>query len=439
MSSDSEAIKVVGLSKCYTLYDQPSDRLKQFVLPRMQRLVGRQPLAYYREFWALQNVSMSIGRGETVGIVGRNGAGKSTLLQVICGTLTPTAGDVHVSGRVAALLELGSGFNPDFTGIENVKTYAAVLGLAPADVEARLDDILAFADIGAFVHQPVKTFSSGMMVRLAFAVASAVDPDILIVDEALSVGDLAFQNKCLRRIETFIESGGTTLFVSHSPAQVAAFCDRAYWIHEGKVFETGDAKSVVNSYVNYMRDGYARQAEGDTAAKLAAASPEWTVIGSAHDVDARVGHAITAFSLTSAQTGEPLTALFDLPTRVRLRLQLRTSGVARPLVGVGLFGALNLPIVHFNSMAVGVDLQPLTSGIHEVAIEFQLPLIADGEYVLHLGLDDGEPGASTMLCHVRAALTLLVACRKRARFRQYGVVPVDESTVSVDLKSAANA
>ena len=205
MSSDSEAIKVVGLSKCYTLYDQPSDRLKQFVLPRMQRLVGRQPLAYYREFWALQNVSMSIGRGETVGIVGRNGAGKSTLLQVICGTLTPTAGDVHVSGRVAALLELGSGFNPDFTGIENVKTYAAVLGLAPADVEARLDDILAFADIGAFVHQPVKTFSSGMMVRLAFAVASAVDPDILIVDEALSVGDLAFQNKCLRRIETFIE------------------------------------------------------------------------------------------------------------------------------------------------------------------------------------------------------------------------------------------
>jgi lipopolysaccharide transport system ATP-binding protein len=207
MSSKEAAIEVTGLSKCYTLYDQPSDRLKQFILPRLQRIAGRRVQAYYREFWALRDVSMTIGRGETVGIVGRNGAGKSTLLQVICGTLTPTAGEVRVTGRVAALLELGSGFNPEFTGLENVRTYAAVLGLTPREVDARLDEILAFADIGAFVHQPVKTYSSGMMVRLAFAVASAVDPDILIVDEALSVGDLAFQNKCLRRIESFIEAG----------------------------------------------------------------------------------------------------------------------------------------------------------------------------------------------------------------------------------------
>jgi lipopolysaccharide transport system ATP-binding protein len=439
MSCETTAIEVSCLSKCYTLYDQPSDRLKQFVLPRLQTLMGRPARAYYREFWALRDVKMTIGRGETVGIVGRNGAGKSTLLQVICGTLTPTAGSVRVTGRVAALLELGAGFNPEFTGIENVKTYAAVLGLAPSDVEARLDEILAFADIGAFVHQPVKTYSSGMMVRLAFAVASAVDPDILIVDEALSVGDLAFQNKCLRRIAAFIESGGTTLFVSHSPAQVAAFCNRAYWLHEGKVRETGDAKSVVNSYVNFMRDGYARPPDAVAEAKPGAASPEWIAIGPAHDVDARTGHAITAFSLTSAKTDEPLTALFDLPTRVRLRLRVRTSGVAKPLVGVGLFGALNLPIVHFNSMAVGVDMPLLDSGAHELAIEFQLPVIADGEYVLHLGLDDGEPGASMMLCHVRAALTLLVACRKRARHRQYGAVPVDDSTVSISVSSTAHA
>lgn len=439
MSCETTAIEVSGLSKCYTLYDQPSDRLKQFVLPRLQTLMGRPARAYYREFWALRDVKMTIGRGETVGIVGRNGAGKSTLLQVICGTLTPTAGNVRVTGRVAALLELGAGFNPEFTGIENVKTYAAVLGLAPSDVEARLDEILAFADIGAFVHQPVKTYSSGMMVRLAFAVASAVDPDILIVDEALSVGDLAFQNKCLRRIAAFIESGGTTLFVSHSPAQVAAFCNRAYWLHEGKVRETGDAKSVVNSYVNFMRDGYARPPDAVAEAKPGAASPEWIAIGPAHDVDARTGHAITAFSLTSAKTDEPLTALFDLPSRVRLRLRVRTIGVVKPLVGVGLFGALNLPIVHFNSRAVGVDVPPLESGPHELAIEFELPVIADGEYVLHLGLDDGEPGASLMLCHVRAALTLLVACRKRTHHRQYGVVPVDESTVSINLGSAAHA
>ena len=440
MSSDSSAIEVVGLSKCYTLYDQPADRLRQFVLPRLQRMAGAGVRAYYREFWALRDVSMTIRHGETVGIIGRNGAGKSTLLQLICGTLTPTAGDIRVSGRVAALLELGSGFNPEFTGLENVKTYAAVLGLTPADVDSRLDDILAFADIGDFVHQPVKTYSSGMLVRLAFAVASSVNPDVLIVDEALSVGDLAFQNKCLRRIEQFIASGGTTLFVSHSPAQVAAFCSRAYWLHEGRVRESGDAKSVVNSYVNFMRDGYDRSVDEPPAAQASVPSHEWVVVGSAQDVDARDGHAIEAFSLTDAATGAPVTALFGLPQRLRLRLRVATTGVARPLVGVGLFGALNLPIVHFNSAAVGADLPPLPAGnAHELSAEFDLPMIADGEYVLHLGLDDGEPGASTMLCHVRAALTLLVACRKRARFRQYGVVPVDESTVRIGVVEPGGA
>jgi hypothetical protein len=210
-------------------------------------------------------------------------------------------------------------------------------------------------------------------------------------------------------------------------------------LHDGRVREAGDAKGVVNSYVNFMRDGYARPPEVAAEAEPAAPLPAWTLVGPQHDVDARSGHAITAFSFTSAQTGAPLTALFQLPERVRLRLRIQTTGIRRPLLGVGLFGALNLPIVHFNSMAVGVDLQPLGLGTHELAIEFQLPLVADGEYVLHLGLDDGEPGASTMLCHVRAALTLLVACRKRARHRQYGVVPVDESTVSIGLDSTAHA
>ncbi|MDZ4098100.1 MAG: ABC transporter ATP-binding protein, partial [Methylophilaceae bacterium] len=190
------AIKVENLSKCYQIYDNPRDRLKQFVAPRLQRLTWQTPKQYFREFWALKDVSFEVKKGETVGIIGRNGSGKSTLLQMICGTLNPTSGSIQTSGRSAALLELGSGFNPEFTGRENVYMNAAVLGLTQDEIDKRYDDIVAFADIGEFINQPVKTYSSGMVVRLAFAVQSQIDPDILIVDEALSVGDAKFQAKC---------------------------------------------------------------------------------------------------------------------------------------------------------------------------------------------------------------------------------------------------
>ncbi len=201
MSSDDIAIRVTNLSKSYQIYETPRDRLKQFVLPRLQRIAGQAPRQYYREFRALNNVSFDVRKGETVGIIGRNGSGKSTLLQIICGTLTPTGGTVETRGRIAALLELGSGFNPDFTGRENVYLNASVLGLPQEEIETRFDDIAAFADIGDFIDQPVKTYSSGMIVRLAFAVAINVDPDILVIDEALSVGDELFQRKCFSRIE----------------------------------------------------------------------------------------------------------------------------------------------------------------------------------------------------------------------------------------------
>ena len=189
MSSEDLAISVKNLSKCYQIYAQPRDRLKQFVLPQLQRFTGQAPKSYFSEFWALRDVSFDIKKGEVVGIIGRNGSGKSTLLQIICGTLHPTSGDIQTHGRIAALLELGSGFNPEFTGRENVYMNAAVLGLTSQEVDARFDAIAAFAEIGAFMEQPVKVYSSGMMVRLAFAVAINVEPEILIVDEALSVGD----------------------------------------------------------------------------------------------------------------------------------------------------------------------------------------------------------------------------------------------------------
>lgn len=242
------AIRVSNLSKCYQIYDAPRDRLKQFVLPRLQRMTGQASKQYYREFWALKDVSFEIKKGETVGIIGRNGSGKSTLLQMICGTLNPTNGNIQTNGRIAALLELGSGFNPEFTGRENVYMNASVLGLSNKEIDMRFDDIANFAEIGDFIEQPVKTYSSGMMVRLAFAVAINVDPEILIVDEALSVGDELFQRKCFSRIEAIRASGATILFVSHSGGQIVELCDRAVLMDAGERLAVGQPKQIVGRY-----------------------------------------------------------------------------------------------------------------------------------------------------------------------------------------------
>jgi len=208
------AIRATDLSKVYQIYGSPKDRLKQAVMSRVRRLMGRPQKQYFREFTALKRASFEIRKGETVGIIGRNGSGKSTLLQIVCGTLYPSDGQVEVNGRVAALLELGSGFNPEFTGRENVYMNGAILGLTEAQIDAKYAAIVAFADIGNFIDQPVKTYSSGMMVRLAFAVIAHVDADILVVDEALSVGDAFFVQKCMRFLRNFMKTG-TILFVSH--------------------------------------------------------------------------------------------------------------------------------------------------------------------------------------------------------------------------------
>lgn len=252
MSSDNIAIRVANLSKCYHIYERPQDRLKQSVLPKFHSLIRREPSRYYREFWALRDVSFEVGRGETVGIIGRNGSGKSTLLQMICGTLEPTTGTVETRGRVAALLELGAGFNPEFTGRENVYMNATVLGLAQDEIRARFDEIAAFADIGDFIEQPVKHYSSGMYARLAFAVAINVDPSILIVDEALAVGDEPFQRKCFARIEEIKRNGGTILFVSHSASAIVELCDRAVLLYGGERIFTGEPKKAIAWYQKLM-------------------------------------------------------------------------------------------------------------------------------------------------------------------------------------------
>jgi lipopolysaccharide transport system ATP-binding protein len=238
--SSEPVIQARGLGKAYPIYLRPEDRLKQLLWGRRRR--------YYHEYWAVKGIDLSVGRGETVGIIGRNGSGKSTLLQMICGTLTPSAGEVHVRGRVAAMLELGSGFNPEFTGRENVRLGAAVLGLDAREIESRFPAIADFADIGAFIDQPLKRYSSGMHARLAFAVCANVDADILVVDEVLSVGDAAFQQKCMRFLNRF-RMHGTLLFVSHDTGAIVKLCDRALWLDQGQMRGLGPPKEMCRLYL----------------------------------------------------------------------------------------------------------------------------------------------------------------------------------------------
>ena len=308
------AIRAQGLGKTYRLYDKPHHRLLQSLWR------GRKN--YFREFAALSDVSFELARGQTLGIIGRNGAGKSTLLQIICGTLTPSAGQVQVNGRIAALLELGTGFNPEFTGRENIVINAAILGLSQREIAERLDDIIAFADIGPFIDQPVKTYSSGMYVRLAFAVVVHVNPDILIVDEALAVGDALFQAKCMTRMRRMLDDGLTLLFISHDIAAVKALCQRALWLDHGRVRALGATPEVTRDYDHdWIRQANAAHDLPTDAPAAAAASDAEALLPSGVGTGAvallAVGWGVAGMFGTEAraQHGDTL--------HLRLRLQLR--------------------------------------------------------------------------------------------------------------------
>jgi len=263
MSSNEPVIKVRGLGKRYDIYANPRDRLKHLILPGLADLVGRAAAVptYHREFWALRDISFEVRPGETLGIIGRNGGGKSTLLQILAGTLAPTEGEVSVKGRVAALLELGSGFNPEFSGRENVMLNARILGLSRQDIESRYEQIVAFADIGDFIEQPVKTYSSGMFVRLAFAVQAHIDASIVIIDEALAVGDVFFRQKCYARLEEIRKAGAAIILVSHAMTDIEQFCERAILLDQGKVdFIGGSVEAAKRYYQRHQAESFVEAA-----------------------------------------------------------------------------------------------------------------------------------------------------------------------------------
>lgn len=395
---DNIAIRVSSLSKCYQIYDQPHDRLKQSIYPRLQQLIGKQPRQYFREFWALRDVSFEIKKGETVGIIGRNGSGKSTLLQMICGTLTPTNGSIQTDGRIAALLELGSGFNPEFTGRENVYMNAAVLGLSREETDARFDDIAAFADIGEFIEQPVKTYSSGMMVRLAFSVAIHVEPDILIVDEALAVGDIVFQMKCLDQMEKIRSRGTTILFVSHSLEQVKRFCASAVWIDHGKVRLIGESNYVSDQYRDVSLRATA-VAEVNQPAK--------------HVADNASMPAIVSSVIVSATKLAP----FE-PLSVRVTYSVGERPLPKLLLGVAIRDAKGTYIFGPNTQLDKVDI-PYSHGTHivEYAIA-RLPLLT-GTFTIDVGLF--TDGGLVCIDYIGAAAEINVV----AEYFSEGLVYID--------------
>ncbi len=270
MCSDS-VIKLEGIAKCFQIYKQPQDRLKQMLTAAL-----RSSQSYCEEFWALREISFSIQRGETVGIIGRNGSGKSTLLQILCGTLTPSSGEVLVAGRIAALLELGAGFNSEFSGRENIYLNAAILGLSRAEIEQVYPKILAFSELEEFIERPVKTYSSGMYARLAFAIAIHVQPDILVVDEALAVGDSRFVAKCMRKIREIQQSGCSILFVSHDVNAVRSLCDRVIWLDHGRLIADGEVFPITGRYMEMMCQD--QQDEEELILAQAQALPEHQIV-----------------------------------------------------------------------------------------------------------------------------------------------------------------
>jgi lipopolysaccharide transport system ATP-binding protein len=399
MSFDDMAIVVEGVSKRFEIFDHPRDQLKQFFFPRMRRSLGMPDRQYFREFWALRDVFMDVRKGESCGIVGLNGSGKSTLLQIITGTLSPTIGKVTVHGRIAALLELGSGFNPEFSGRENVYMNGALLGFSREQVDEKFDSIEAFADIGDHFDQPLLTYSSGMQMRVAFAVSTAFDPDILIIDEALAVGDAYFQQKCFHRLERFKESGGTLLFVSHDANTVKQLCDKVVLISHGSVLSQGTPKTVIDLYeglvakktdmsdheVSVSQAPAANAAlDGDGAADLVDVNATWT---KATTITTNDNAVLADFKMLDADGRQVAHIESEKTLTILYRIRLNKN-FERPAFGLIVRDRTGRSVFETSTYAMRMEEQPIDGGRHVVVrFDFDFNLRA-GQYSFSVGVAD---------------------------------------------------
>jgi lipopolysaccharide transport system ATP-binding protein len=432
-SGDDIAIRVNGVSKCFQIYDKPQDRLRQSIYPRVQRMFGRPVRQYAHEFWALRDISFEVKKGDTIGVIGRNGSGKSTLLQLICGTLAPTSGTVEANGRVAALLELGAGFNPDFSGRENVYMNGAILGLSKKEIDDRFDDITSFADIGAFIEQPVKIYSSGMYVRLAFAVIAHVDADILLIDEALAVGDAVFTQKCMRYIRDF-QQRGTLLFVSHDMASVQNLCRTAIWLNNGSAKMIGASKEVTQAYLHFtLQETYGEEAKLNAITNYGKEKGEHDAVGE-HDEEKLIDYGAKVTAKDNIKYAEGWkTGIADLISvqlekldsqikgpflggeKVRVTIRAKANqALPSPIIGFTvrdrlgqeLFGENTLPFTRDSAVKVNTGQEFVAHFV------FRLPMLPNGQYALMASVADGTLYDNVQHHFLHDALILTVSSSK---------------------------
>jgi lipopolysaccharide transport system ATP-binding protein len=438
------AIRVQDLSKKYRLFNSARDRLKEALHPFSKH--------YHREFWALTGINFVVPRGQTVGILGRNGSGKSTLLQIIAGVMQPTGGEVTAFGRVAALLELGAGFNPEFTGRENVIFQAQVMGMSAKDIKRKLPEIEQFADVGDFFDQPVKIYSSGMFVRVAFAAATSVDPDILIIDEALAVGDARFQQKCYERLRQFKTAGKTILFVSHSVDAVAALCDRAIVLEEHKIFADGLPKDVIDAYLRLILP------RADNLGGIGAAKVEVTSQLSRGSIDldsffdpretsdqchlrrfyndkevrqVAGGATIIDFRISRPATRQEMNISSGENISLYIKVHFHQT-VSAPLVGIMLKTVNGISIYGTNTFMAGTPLVPALEGDTRIYLfELAMPL-KGGAYFIDMGIAevDGSPGGRVFDVR-RSVIHLPLVSRQDYSFS--GLVDLSASISEVPL------
>jgi lipopolysaccharide transport system ATP-binding protein len=398
------AVRFRSVSKSYPIYDAPGDRLKELVLPRRYR--------FHRDFWALRDLNFTIRRGETFCVIGENGSGKSTLLQMVAGILRPTAGELEVNGRVSALLELGAGFNPEFSGRDNVYLNGSILGLTTRQVDQRYRDIEEFAEIGDFINQPVKTYSSGMVVRLAFAVAINVDPEILLVDEALAVGDIYFRQRCMRKVHELRSRGITILFVSHSMGDVKAIGDRVLWLDKGQMMDLGDPDTVVSKYLAAMveKDSVYLTLKEPAARKGGEPSrlpPE--IVESIPNIDHRYGdgRAEVIGIAVLDMNGRPA-ALLEPGARIVVRISVRAKEqVPLPIVGFMLRNHLGVDFSGTNTAREGFELAPMMPGdVYTVDFYLDLPELYPASFSFSPAIADGTLHGYKMCDWIDNALVL---------------------------------
>lgn len=383
MSSDNVVLRVKNISKCFEMYEKPIHRLFQTLC------AGRKN--FYREFWALQDINLEVCKGECIGIIGKNGAGKSTLLQIITGTLQATSGVVETHGRIAALLELGSGFNSEFTGRENVYMNGAILGMTKEEIDAKYQSILDFADIGEFIDQPVKTYSSGMMVRLAFAVQVAVEPEILIVDEALAVGDIAFQAKCFKRIQELRERNTTILFVTHDLESIVRYCTRAYLFNNGQVYASGTPIDIVNTFKQLMAQKISALYEAPVLPEQSGAEPEsekaavqnLPVSKDCEDYGDRKA-VITAYRILDDK-GKVTTELLG-EKEYLLQMEIHANErIEAPIAAFTLRDTSGLEVCGTNTLYEQCDIPPWDPGTDHLVEFYFVPCVQTRGYILLLG------------------------------------------------------